>query len=101
MTERERRSRIEQMLRDIAHFEGRLDDLRREVAIGTATPQPEIIRQLDPLRGELNRLMGRVEALRRASEGAWPAAWAQAQAALTSLRDGLDRLEAGRRARAA
>jgi len=101
MTERDRRVRIEGLQRDITHYDDRLDGLRRELSAGLSAIRPDFARQLDLLRGEVNRLVGRVEALYRASEGAWPSAWSHAEAALVRVRDGFARLEADLRDRAA
>lgn len=98
MTEPGRTARIQRLQADVRAFDDRIEGLRRARAVGLS---PECAAGLDSLRGALNRAMGRVEALHRATDGTWPSALAQAEAALADLRQSVDRVAANACARAA
>ncbi|MBI1207958.1 MAG: hypothetical protein GC191_11810 [Azospirillum sp.] len=71
----------------------RLDRLLRTAPQVASEIRIEFERALDELRGRLNRAMAKVEASRRASDGAWDFARRHADAAFQALSEAFDQFE--------
>ncbi|CAK0741195.1 hypothetical protein CCP1ISM_1330002 [Azospirillaceae bacterium] len=79
--------------KELQNAKTRLERLRDAAQRLRPERRSEMERQLDELRGRLNRASARAEGLRRASAGSWNAAAAQADEAFNALRQALDTLD--------
>ncbi len=77
----------------IANLSDRLETLRATVVDYPRPLRLQVEPQLDRLRGQVNRALARLEAARRADDGAWLAARASAETVYTTLRTEVDEFQ--------